>query len=66
MALVHRNGKGFPRDAALTVVGNEHGLFTNVQSACLDNAAVRYLETAESQLPIRSVPTKPVKVQPMS
>ena len=41
----------------LTVVGNEHGLFTNVQSACLDTLGSPP-RRQRSQLPIRSVPTR--------
>lgn len=59
--------RAFPAMRTLTVVGNEHGLFTNVQSACLDNAVVRYLETAEVPATDQVCPyEKPVKVQPMS
>ena len=39
--------RAFPSMRMVTVVGNEHGLFTNVQSSCLDDPVVDYLLTAQ-------------------
>ena len=58
--------RAFPAMRTLTVAGNEHGVFTNVQSACVDDAVVRYLETAEVPATDQVCPyVKPVTLQSM-
>ena len=39
--------RAFPSMRTLQVVGNEHGIFTNAQSPCVEEAVSRYLLTAK-------------------
>ncbi len=58
--------RAFPAMRTLTVVGNEHGVFTNVQSACVDDAVATYLETAEVPAVDQICPyVRPSKLQSM-
>ena len=38
--------RAFPSMRTLQVVGNEHGIYTNAQTACVEKAVSRYLLTA--------------------
>ena len=37
--------RAFPSMRTLQVVGNEHGIYTNVQSSCMEEAVSGYLLT---------------------
>ena len=56
--------RAFPSMRLLQVVGNEHGIFTNAQSPCVEEAVSRYLLTAKVPPRDLSCPyVKPAKQQ---
>ena len=57
--------RAFPSMRTLQVVGNEHGIYTNAQSSCVEEAVSRYLLTGAVPPTDLSCPyVKPAKQQP--
>ena len=57
--------RAFPSMRTLQVVGNEHGIYTNAQSSCMEEAVSRYLLTGAVPPTDLSCPyVKPAKQQP--